>query len=154
MDVSQILFSFKDRIPRSTWWLVLLAWLLALLPLGLFMAMVIDWTGLAGALILFGVLWVALLWISFAVGAKRLHDRDRTGWWQAVPIAISAIAALSLKITGGSLKEPSTAAQLLDLVSAGFSLWLFVEMGFLRGTRGPNRFGPDPLGTSEADAKL
>jgi uncharacterized membrane protein YhaH (DUF805 family) len=24
-------------------------------------------------------------------------------------------------------------------------LWALIELGFLRGTRGPNRFGPDPL---------
>jgi uncharacterized membrane protein YhaH (DUF805 family) len=28
-------------------------------------------------------------------------------------------------------------------------LWLFVEIGFLSGTKGPNRYGPDPLGTPE-----
>jgi len=25
------------------------------------------------------------------------------------------------------------------------SIWAVVEIGFLRGTAGPNRFGPDPL---------
>jgi uncharacterized membrane protein YhaH (DUF805 family) len=25
------------------------------------------------------------------------------------------------------------------------AVWLFIELGFLRGTRGDNRFGPDPL---------
>ena len=34
------------------------------------------------------------------------------------------------------------------------SVWLFVEIGFLRGTDGPNRFGPDPLGAMRADAQL
>ncbi len=28
------------------------------------------------------------------------------------------------------------------------SIWLVVELGFLRGTVGPNRFGPDPLAGS------
>jgi len=34
------------------------------------------------------------------------------------------------------------------------SVWLFVQIGFLRGTQGPNRFGPDPLGAGRADAQL
>jgi uncharacterized membrane protein YhaH (DUF805 family) len=34
------------------------------------------------------------------------------------------------------------------------SVWLFVQIGFLRGTSGPNRFGPDPLGIARADAQL
>jgi hypothetical protein len=29
-----------------------------------------------------------------------------------------------------------------------------VEIGFLRGTDGPKRFGPDPLGAMRADAQL
>jgi hypothetical protein len=29
-----------------------------------------------------------------------------------------------------------------------------MELGFLRGTQGPNRFGPDPLVATQADAKL
>jgi uncharacterized membrane protein YhaH (DUF805 family) len=31
---------------------------------------------------------------------------------------------------------------------------LFVEIGLLRGTQGPNRFGPDPLGATQADAAI
>jgi uncharacterized membrane protein YhaH (DUF805 family) len=34
------------------------------------------------------------------------------------------------------------------------SVWLFVQIGFLRGTQGPNRFGPDPLGAARADAQI
>jgi uncharacterized membrane protein YhaH (DUF805 family) len=34
------------------------------------------------------------------------------------------------------------------------SLWLFIEIGFLKGTQGPNRYGPDPLGQPQGDAKL
>jgi uncharacterized membrane protein YhaH (DUF805 family) len=25
------------------------------------------------------------------------------------------------------------------------NLWVLIELGFLRGTPGPNRYGPDPL---------
>jgi len=25
-------------------------------------------------------------------------------------------------------------------------LWLLIELGFLKGTAGPNQYGPDPLG--------
>ena len=32
------------------------------------------------------------------------------------------------------------------IAAAGVSIWLFVEIGLLRGTQGPNRFGPDPGG--------
>jgi uncharacterized membrane protein YhaH (DUF805 family) len=33
----------------------------------------------------------------------------------------------------------------LGLAAFVVSIWGLVELGFLRGTSGPNRFGPDPL---------
>jgi uncharacterized membrane protein YhaH (DUF805 family) len=51
------------------------------------------------------------------VNAKRLHDRDKSGWWV-----------------------------LITLISILGDLWLVVECGCLRGTVGENRYGPDPLG--------
>jgi len=32
------------------------------------------------------------------------------------------------------------------LFSLALWVWAIVELGFLRGTKGPNRYGPDPLG--------
>ena len=40
------------------------------------------------------------------------------------------------------------------LAAFAISVWLFVQIGFLRGTEGPNRFGPDPLGAARDDAQL
>ncbi|HAE49771.1 MAG TPA: DUF805 domain-containing protein, partial [Tistrella mobilis] len=53
-----------------------------------------------------------------AIGARRCHDRGRSGWFQLI--------------------------MLIPLIGW---IWLLVEIGFLRGTEGPNRFGPDPLHT-------
>jgi len=33
-------------------------------------------------------------------------------------------------------------------------IWALVELGFMKGTQGPNRYGPDPRGASQADARL
>ena len=35
---------------------------------------------------LYGLFWLAVLLPSLAVGVRRLHDTDRTGWWLIVPI--------------------------------------------------------------------
>jgi uncharacterized membrane protein YhaH (DUF805 family) len=43
---------------------------------------------------------------------KRFHDRDKSGWWVLIG--------------------------LIPLIGA---IWLLVELGFLKGTPGPNRFG-------------
>ncbi|MEY4510364.1 MAG: hypothetical protein RLZZ450_2486 [Pseudomonadota bacterium] len=58
--------------------------------------------------------WLTLGWVTMALGVKRLHDRDRPSWWL-----------------------------LLSLVPI-LNVWLLVEVGFLAGTPGANRYGPDP----------
>jgi uncharacterized membrane protein YhaH (DUF805 family) len=45
-------------------------------------------------------------------------------------------------------------AAVFGLIALAISIGLFVEIGFLRGTQGLNRFGPDPLGTLRTDAQL
>ena len=42
------------------------------------------------------------------------------------------------------LDDPTTAL-LVSAIGLGLSVWGFIEMFCLRGTQGPNRFGPDPL---------
>ena len=66
--------------------------------------------------VLRGLVTIAFFVPNLAASVKRLHDRDHSGWLLLV--------------------------MLIPIV--GF-IWIFVVTGFLRGTRGPNRFGGDPL---------
>jgi uncharacterized membrane protein YhaH (DUF805 family) len=57
--------------------------------------------------------------------------------------------------------QPEGQRESLNAVAVGaviaasvLMMWLFIEIGFLRGTQGPNRYGPDPLGQPQGDAKL
>lgn len=70
---------------------------------------------LLGADILGMLVAVLVMVPSVMLGIKRCHDRDRSGWF------------------------------LLVLLVPVVALWPVVELLFLPGTPGPNRFGPDPL---------
>jgi len=61
------------------------------------------------------MLYVPYLWTVLAVTVKRWHDRNKSGWWI-----------------------------LINFIPLVGPLWAFIENGCLRGTDGPNRFGPDP----------
>jgi uncharacterized membrane protein YhaH (DUF805 family) len=83
-------------------------------------------------------------WAYAATSIKRLHDRNRSGWW--------AMAFLLLPSVLNTLRDWLDNPNLALLVSAlafGLSIWGFVELLCRRGTRGPNRFGPDPLAPPE-----
>jgi uncharacterized membrane protein YhaH (DUF805 family) len=61
-----------------------------------------------------------LVWPAVAVSIKRWHDRDKSAWWV-----------------------------LVALVPVVGWLWMLVDNGCMRGTAGPNRYGPDPLAPQE-----
>ena len=87
-----------------------------------------------GFILLMLVVYIPLLVSSVFVGIKRLHDRDKSGWWllvfYLVPMLLNGLGDVSM---------------IFSLVAFGITIWAFVELGCLRGTQGPNIYGPDPL---------
>jgi len=132
----QTFTSFNGRIPRKTFWLALIVmivitWILEIILFSIFgvsmMSMDPNATpeaqaaaaeqAMSGMAIPLVILILLTIWPSLAIYAKRWHDRDKSGWWTLIGL---------VPIIGG--------------------LWMLIELGFLRGTEGPNRFGPDPIG--------
>lgn len=112
----KFLLSFKGRISRSQYWLQFTLPYILILCLATFIDVAMA-GGKHQTVGLFTVLvWLLSIWPSFAVAAKRCHDHDRSGWWL-----------------------------LISLIPIVGPLWLLIELGFLRGTIGANRFGPDPI---------
>ena len=48
----------------------------------------------------------------------------------------------------GSFDPESPIAEIITLPFAILGVILLIELGFRRGTEGPNRYGPDPLANS------
>jgi len=99
------------------------------------------------------VITLVFLYPLLAVWVKRLHDRGRPGYTViafVVPWLLHQIMNL-IGITG----DP-TAFSSLDVLFFGINIvigiWFVVDLGLLRGTRGPNQYGPDPLTTPAAPA--
>lgn len=89
------------------------------------------WAGALGASAAFTVLFVAVaavagrpttlvlyppfFWAAYVLMARRLHDRGRSPLW---------LLLLAVPVLG--------------------PLWTAIDLFLLRGTRGENRYGPDP----------
>jgi uncharacterized membrane protein YhaH (DUF805 family) len=137
-----LLFGYDDRIGRVAYWLGLAAaWAITI-----FLSAIADdvtaGTGDIGRYVAFAFIVGTFFWIHSAVTVKRLHDRNRSALWYLVygiaPIALF-IAAIYFYIT----RVPVPAWTLFALSIAGL-IWVIVELGLMRGTSGPNRFGPEP----------
>ncbi len=123
MTVGRALFSFEGRMRRSDYWL---KGALVMIPIGIFNNILMYGTRDDGAHALAIVIGLASLWPGLALMAKRLHDRNRSAWF---------IATL-----------------LIPVANLVFVIWITIEVWFLRGTVGPNRFGDDPVGSAPAAA--
>ena len=95
-------------------------------------------------------LWLILIYPNYAVLVKRCHDRNRGFPWIFVWLLWETTFAL---LEAAGLIFATTESSWLDdvyLVSGGpVLLWIIIDLGILRGTKGPNRFGPDPLEVAE-----
>ena len=92
-------------------------------------------------------IFVVSMWFLAATTIKRLHDRNKSGWW-IVPFFI--VSNLLSKI--GDRLGDSNVAVFLVLIAFVLNLWAVAELLFLKGTSGPNRFGPDPLAPRDTRA--
>jgi uncharacterized membrane protein YhaH (DUF805 family) len=130
------LFRLDGRRSRRGYWRAYL-WLTALssvvLVAGYWTMIHVRWLGVA---LLSPML--AMIGAQVAVIVQRLHDRARSGLW-AAPF-------LLLSLVGSFVQNPTGSAILILLLNLGL-LWGVVEIAFLRGRRGANRYGPDPHGT-------
>lgn len=118
LTTKEILLSFEGRIPRSIYWMWTLIAAFSVLALGLVFGLLVYLVLGETPLVMvpFLLLYIPLIYVSIAIQCKRWHDRGKSGWWI-----------------------------LINLIPYIGGIWAFVEVGCLRGTVGPNQFGPDPL---------
>jgi uncharacterized membrane protein YhaH (DUF805 family) len=90
-------------------------------------------------------IFVIGIWFLTATTIKRLHDRDKSGWWIIIFFAAPALLGrFADRIDSDSFVATGFAIS-FGVAAVSLHAWGFVELLFLKGMRGPNRFGPDPL---------
>jgi uncharacterized membrane protein YhaH (DUF805 family) len=146
-----LLFGFNGRINRAKYWLGILVCVVASIVASILGALLGSTIGT----LVTGVVSIATLIISIAIGIKRLHDRDKSGWWLLLFLLAPSVLlgfGLMASVFGLAVGGSGTTGVLMSLAGMAIAIWAFVELGCLRGTVGPNRYGPDPLGGNIAMA--
>ena len=81
---------------------------------------------------LFGSGFSFFVWMELATNAKRLHDRNLSGWWQIVAAPFQ-LAAMFIRVWG------------VDAIFLAYSIILFfLYLGCARGNSGTNGYGDPP----------
>jgi len=141
-------FSFQGRSNRQRYWMTALALLGILMVAGILVAALAEASPLIGWIVLPVV--IAYFWAICANAARRLHDRNKSSWWLLLFLGVPAFFSLfgAIGAAGGGPKE---GADFISALGLPFSIWGLVEMGFLRGSKGPNKYGDDPLQPAMAE---
>lgn len=170
MDWAWYLFSFKGRINRAKLWLAALIIICWMIFLGVLAVIAAKLFGSRATLhVDFGIeplfrvfnsgfyrshtlgelpmrlfeaaASVLFLWVYFATSIKRLHDRDKSGWWAIPLVAIPPCYGYIV----GWLPDDSYFALIVSFAIFALSIWAFVGLYCLKGSRKTNRFGRNPL---------
>jgi uncharacterized membrane protein YhaH (DUF805 family) len=139
MDWTYLFTSLEGRINRKPFWLALLVLLLV--------SFVLQFTvmAVAGQTVAL-IVSLLLLYPNYALSIKRFHDRNRPDWMlQAFYALLVVIILMQLAGLDRAGTEPTTLFLSVGAIFLIAAIWLTIELGFLRGTAGPNDYGPDPL---------
>ena len=86
---------------------------------------------------------------SIAINLRRLHDRDKSGWWLLVFYLVPVALAVFAQAAVGSSPE-SSVTKVAESGTLALQFLMIVELGFLPGTRGGNQYGEDPRASQPA----
>jgi uncharacterized membrane protein YhaH (DUF805 family) len=121
-NMKDIYLSFEGRINRKIYWLYyLLPWTVVYVFLSIVTSGITVNIPMGGMSIPYPILptvfAILAIWPALAISVKRCHDRGRSGFFILIG--------------------------LIPLVN----IWMGIELLFLSGTSGSNKFGDDPLST-------
>ena len=144
----QFYFSLRGRISRSQYWL---RFFLPVFAIG-FVLNLLQTLGVEGARTASHLFNLLVLWPGIAVLVKRIHDRNKSGalvWLLYGPllvaILVTIVAIIYAVVNSGEAGGLGLLSGALWVLVVGIAIWFFIEFGCMRGTIGPNRFGPDPV---------
>lgn len=154
-----LLFSFNGRLARKPYWIASVGLLIAALIYGFLITAALAAVMLAAGIpegtvtsnlqspsgpikLLFHIASLPLYWPATALSLKRLHDVGQ-GWGLLTPLIVLGVVAVGLDIAGNQQ------GFLMAWVS---SIAAFGVIGCIKGTPGPNQYGPDPLGNRGSSA--
>ena len=145
-----LLLSSSGRIDRASWWIgscaLLVAGAIVFVLIGIFdydrlVAATNTFLAVTVGLVLV-ILLVLFIYSLLAVGVKRLHDRNKRGWWVFLFFLVP-ILAFTIGVLAPDLGPELTWSGMAIVIILG--VWALIELGILSGTAGPNRYGPIPL---------
>lgn len=146
MSLVHFFFGFTGRINRQQFWLGLLA----LMLVGVVVVSLLEPEAVRDAKMpkqsLALTTWdLFTCWPNAAIVIKRFNDRNHPSWIGQLLVVAFVLMILANHL--GYLRDVNDMASVEKVVFAVvmmFFIWAVIDAGFVPGTTGGNRFGPDP----------
>ena len=140
-------FTFSGRAARSEYW-----WFQIFAVLGSIVSIVVDGVifgaGYGDTGVLGTIFSLAIIIPTFSVTCRRLHDINRTGWWQIgwvlVILSLGYLAIFALIMTTPSFGVGDSMVLIFVVLVGMGVLWPLYWLAS-SGTKGDNKYGPNPL---------
>lgn len=145
MSFLTVLFSFRGRINRSTFWLKGVG-LLAGLLVALNILIEITTDDVVGGLLVM-LLCSVMLYVWLAVIIKRVHDLDQpaTVGVLLIPLPFIGVFVAHSVLTGFDHRLLIGAgATTIPVIGLFVAVGVLIKVAFAKGTHGPNRYGDQP----------
>lgn len=101
--------TFSGRAQRAEYWYFFLFYILIFIGLSIIDGVTGSFSGETGMGLLGGLMSLALLIPSVAVGVRRLHDTGRSGWWLLIAL-IPLVGAIVILVFTAKDSETGTNA--------------------------------------------
>ena len=146
--------TFKGRLNRKAFFFY---WL-KLIGLSIVLSLAITLAGILSKKIpIFGILLMLVCFLALitvlagviSIQVRRLHDLNFSGWWLLLAIILSAPGGLAIE-PRMNLPLPEALKTVLIAVYIITALVLVIGLLFIKGSKGENKYGKDPLTPSES----
>jgi uncharacterized membrane protein YhaH (DUF805 family) len=160
-DMNNLVGNFTGmdgRINRQAWWIGVVVLIVAAIVLNFILGAIMG-GGMPSIEQLMDPAVMAAYaqkqgWISLIIGlitaypyialsVKRRHDRDNNGYDAIGLIVFSLLWSLVQAL--GFVGSTNPVYMIVSVVFLIYAIYILVQLGFLKGTAGPNSYGPDPL---------
>ncbi len=158
MTYERLFLRFSGRISRQYFWFGIVVLTLVEINFLLFMYYLLGlsasdfWKETRTSQLVMLCTFMLVLVPGLAVTIKRLHDRGLSGWWGGL-LYLLQFQIMLQPFLGGIFRAGTVEWIFLNLpvfLFVPLAIWLFIELGFMRGQRKRNRYGDDPLMGLEA----
>ncbi len=140
MSIKELLFSFQGRVGRKVFWVWNVIYIFGLSGMNHSLSALFPQFGaLIGAAVA-----LLLLIPHLAVTAKRWHDRDKSTWYLLLFLPVVLNLLVIPPFEPGVVIELSLFQKMVIATSTLSFIWVYIECGFLKGTKGINQYGPEP----------